>query len=79
MEGEGEMNLKEKHIELKDEEIFYLDNESKSEKNILMIHGNMYSSSCFIEIIKKLEDYHIFAPDMRGYGCLLYTSDAADE
>ncbi len=68
------MNLKEKHIELNDEEIFYLDNESKSEKNILFIHGNMYSSSCFIEIIKKLEDYHIFAPDMRGYGKSSYNN-----
>lgn len=68
------MNLKEKYIKLNDEEIFYLDNESKSEKNILFIHGNMYSSSCFIEIIKKLEDYHIFVPDMRGYGKSSYNN-----
>ena len=68
------MNLKEKHIELNDEEIFYLDNESKSEKNILFIHGNMYSSSCFIEVIKKLEDCHIFAPDMRAYGKSSYNN-----
>ena len=68
------MNLKGKYIKLNDEEIFYLDNESKSDKNILFIHGNMYSSSCFIEIIKKLEDYHIFAPDMRGYGKSSYNN-----
>ena len=68
------MNLKEKYIKIKDEEIFYLENESKSDKDILMIHGNMHSSSCFIEIIKKLEDYHIFAPDMRGYGKSSYNN-----
>lgn len=68
------MSLKEKYIDLNHEKIFYLENESKSDKNILFIHGNMYSSSCFIEIIKKLEDYHIFAPDMRGYGNSSYNN-----
>lgn len=74
MRGEDEMNLKEKYIDLNHEKIFYLENENKSDKNILFIHGNMYSSSCFIEIIKKLEDYHIFAPDMRGYGNSSYNN-----
>lgn len=48
------MSLKEKYIDLNHEKIFYLENENKSDKNILFIHGNMYSSSCFIEIIKKI-------------------------
>ena len=74
MKGEGEMNLKEKYIKLKGEKFFYMENEGESDKNILFIHGNMYSSSCFMEIIKELEDYHIFAPDMRGYGNSSYNN-----
>lgn len=62
------MNLKRKYMEVNGEKIFYLENESKSDKNILFIHGNMYSSSCYIEVMKSLEDCHMFAPDMRGYG-----------
>ncbi|OLR64969.1 alpha/beta fold hydrolase [Peptoniphilus porci] len=62
------MNLKRNYVDIRGEKIFYLENEGKLDKNILFIHGNMYSSSCFIEVIKSLEDYKIFAPDMRGYG-----------
>lgn len=62
------MKLQEKIITVNGEDLFYLENEDKFDKNILFIHGNMYSSSCFIEIIKNLEGCHIFAPDMRGYG-----------
>lgn len=68
------MNLKRNYIDIKDEKIFYLENEGKSDKNILFIHGNMYSSSCFIEVIKSLKNYNIFAPDMRGYGNSSYNN-----
>ncbi|MGF0095575.1 alpha/beta fold hydrolase [Peptoniphilus sp. SGI.035] len=68
------MNLKRNYIDIKDEKIFYLENEGRSDKNILFIHGNMYSSSCFIEVIKSLKNYNIFAPDMRGYGNSSYNN-----
>lgn len=68
------MNIKRNYIDIMDEKIFYLENEGKSDKNILFIHGNMYSSSCFIEVIKSLKNYNIFAPDMRGYGNSSYNN-----
>lgn len=68
------MNLKRNYIDIRGEKIFYLENEGKLDKNILFIHGNMYSSSCFIEVIKSLKNYNIFAPDMRGYGNSSYNN-----
>jgi pimeloyl-ACP methyl ester carboxylesterase len=50
------------------EKIAYID-QGKSEKVLLLIHGNMASSATMITLIEALkDDYRVIAPDMRGFG-----------
>lgn len=50
------------------EEYFYLETEKK-DKTIVLIHGNLSSSIHYLPLIEVLkEEYHILAPDMRGFG-----------
>ncbi|HEX5441662.1 MAG TPA: alpha/beta fold hydrolase, partial [Ktedonobacterales bacterium] len=37
-------------------------------ETLLLIHGNMVSGRFFEELMVALPEYHIIAPDLRGYG-----------
>ena len=39
-----------------------------SGQTLVLIHGNMVSGRFFEELMVALPDYHIIAPDLRGYG-----------
>jgi pimeloyl-ACP methyl ester carboxylesterase len=61
--------FKKKYIRLiNGEKIAYID-KGRSDKIILLIHGNMASSATMITLIDALkDDYRVIAPDMRGFG-----------
>ncbi len=59
-------------LEQANERVAYLD-VGKSEKVILLIHGNQSSSIHYTPLIELLEcDYRVVVPDMRGYGDTTY-------
>ncbi len=65
-----------KYVELiNGERLAYIE-KGHSEKTILLIHGNMASSASMITLIDALkDDYHVVAPDMRGFGDSSFTHD----
>ena len=65
-----------KYVELiNGERLAYIEKGS-SKKTILLIHGNMASSASMITLIDALkDDYHVIAPDMRGFGDSSFTHD----
>ena len=51
-----------------DERVAYLE-VGKGDKTLLLIHGNMSSSIHYTPLLELLEnDFHIYVPDMKGYG-----------
>lgn len=62
------MKLKKNYININGESIFYLCGGEKTDEKILFVHGNMSSSSCFINLIESLDGFEVYALDMRGFG-----------
>lgn len=61
--------------DVEDVKIFYREAGSKAAPNILLLHGFPTSSHMFRDLIPILaDDYHVFAPDLPGFGF----SDAPD-
>lgn len=63
-----------KFIELPgvDERVAYIEAGS-GDRDLLLIHGNMSGSLHYTPIIERLEgEFHIYAPDMKGYGDTTY-------
>lgn len=59
-----------KKIDLTSGETYaYVEAGNKKKPKLVLIHGNFSSSLHYVRLIELLEnDYHIFAPDMRGFG-----------
>ena len=59
-----------KNILINDIEINYIDNEAKSEKTLLFIHGNSHSSRTFRRQLqsKDFSEYRMIAIDLPGHG-----------
>lgn len=47
----------------------YLESGSKDAPWVVLVHGNVSSSTFWLPLMQKLaSDYHVVAPDLRGYG-----------
>lgn len=70
--------MEEKKISLAcGEEIFYL--ESGTGDDLVLLHGNLSSSSHMVPLLKGLEDsYRVLAPDMPGFGQSSYNKKRQD-
>jgi len=74
-------------IELKHKEtIFYIEENKAAKETLLLVHGNMSSGVHYKPLIKHFKkDYHVVAPDLRGFGDSSYNQaitsleDYADE
>jgi len=55
------------------EELAYTERSPGHETTVLLIHGNMSSGLHYLPLINRLEnEYHVLAPDMRGFGDSTY-------
>lgn len=64
-----------KTVTLKNGETLAYREAGGGEKKVLLVHGNMSSSVHWQTTMEALEDeYHVFAPDMRGFGESTYRS-----
>ena len=62
-------DYKKKEIQTDRLKISYLEAGDSTKETLVLIHGNTSSSVFFIPAIEALKDhFHIFAPDLRGYG-----------
>ncbi len=62
-------DYKKKEIQTDRLKISYLEAGDSTKETLVLIHGNTSSSVFFIPAIEALkDDFHIFAPDLRGYG-----------
>lgn len=64
------LNYKKEFIDLPNGEKYaYLEYNKNAKKTLLLIHGNFSAGPHFLGAIKNFkEEYHILAPDMRGFG-----------
>lgn len=44
-------------------------------ETFLLLHGNMSSSVHFLPLFKRLTDFHLIAPDLRGFGDSSYNAE----
>jgi 2-hydroxy-6-oxonona-2,4-dienedioate hydrolase len=55
------------------ETLYYLEQGSKANPPLILVHGNMSSSLHYLPIIDDLaKDYHVYALDLRGFGDSTY-------
>lgn len=66
--------LEKKHIKLSNNEtLYYIEKNQEAKQTILFVHGNMSSSYHYKPLIEHFEkDYHVVAPDLRGFGDSTY-------
>lgn len=58
-----------KEIQTSRLKVSYIEAGNPEKEPLLLIHGNTSSSLFYVPTIEKLEDhFHIYAPDLRGYG-----------
>lgn len=63
------MTVYSKHIQTVDLHTHYLESGNTSKDIVLLLHGNVSSSDFFKPFMERFgSDYHVVAPDMRGYG-----------
>ncbi|NLC66124.1 MAG: alpha/beta hydrolase [Clostridium sp.] len=61
--------LKQKQIQTDRLEVSYLEAGEENKNNLILLHGNTSSNLFYIPTIDKLkDDFHIYSPDLRGYG-----------
>lgn len=64
-----------KKVTLSNNETIAFRESGSGDRTIVLIHGNMTSSLHFDVLLERLaEDYHVIAPDMRGFGESSYNS-----
>ncbi|MGI6787741.1 MAG: alpha/beta hydrolase [Acholeplasmataceae bacterium] len=65
-----DLTVNKKTIKLPNGETYaYLEENPEASKTVLLLHGNISSSVFWLRAIKELkDDYHILAPDFRGFG-----------
>lgn len=54
------------------ENYHYLETNEQQDKTILLVHGNMSSGLHYKPLIERLDNYHVLAPDLRGFGDSTY-------
>lgn len=65
-----------KSIELPNNEIYTYQEVKNNQPKLLLIHGNMTSSQHYDVLIEALkDDFHIIAPDLRGFGGSTYNEE----
>jgi len=65
--------MKKQAVTLSNNEQYYFVEAGQGDQTIVLIHGNMSSSIHYKPLIESLQDdYHIIAPDMRGFGDSTY-------
>lgn len=50
----------------------YLETHEDKKTTLLLVHGNMSSGVHYQPLIERVKDYHILAPDLRGFGDSTY-------
>jgi pimeloyl-ACP methyl ester carboxylesterase len=67
-----------KTVTLKNHETYhYLETNETKEKAVLLVHGNMSSGVHYTPLIERMKDYHVLAPDLRGFGDSTYLNPIA--
>ncbi len=50
----------------------YLETNTDKDQTLLLVHGNMSSGVHYQPLIERIKDYHVLAPDLRGFGDSTY-------
>lgn len=62
-------NLNKKQVKTKRLEVSYLESGENKNRNLILLHGNTSSNLFYVNTINKLkDDFHVYSPDLRGYG-----------
>ncbi|MFW5842065.1 MAG: alpha/beta fold hydrolase [Bacillota bacterium] len=59
------------------ETYYYLETNKDKPQTILLVHGNMSSGVHYQPLIERIKDYHVLAPDLRGFGDSTYLNPIA--